>query len=279
MNAPSTVEKPASFSVVIPVYNHAKFLGASVRSALCSPLVCEILLVDDGSTDESRRLISQFAAQYPDRVRDLTPAEPHNLGAPRRLNQLVEAAGCEWVAVLNSDDCFVAGRFEVLRARLRLESASFAWGHLLIMNEAGSVIGTKRGVFEPEFRFPAGFDLKRKLAKREFADLLANQNFIATTSGMVFTRTLHRRLGGFRDFRYVHDWDFALRAVLDSDALYLPHYLTCYRDHRANTIKDGEDGVKTEVRQLFDEILRDHGELRQQRDFEAGLRGNRYLDG
>lgn len=266
------------FSVVIPVYNHASYLPECVRSALRSPLVHEILLADDGSSDESTAVIARLAAQHPDRVRDLTRGtEPSNLGAARRLNQLVEAAHCEWIAVLNSDDCFVPGRFELVRTRLRRSPGSFVCGHLLIMSEAGTTIGTKRGVFEPEFGFPARFDLERKLERGEIADLLANQNFIATTSNMLFTRDLHRRVGGFRDFRYVHDWDFALRAALTGEALYLPHYLSIYRDHRTNTIKHRDGEVDLEVGDLFRELLRERTDLEERPDFSAALRANRHL--
>ncbi|MGA2214369.1 MAG: glycosyltransferase family 2 protein, partial [Bryobacteraceae bacterium] len=101
------------FSVVIPIYNHAKFVRQAIWSALRSPLVKEILVVDDGSKDGSHEIAAGLAAAH-SRVRDLTPPSGGNRGAPERLNELVERAQCEWIAVLNSDDVFVSGRFEAI---------------------------------------------------------------------------------------------------------------------------------------------------------------------
>src|SRR5258706_7627994 len=101
------------FSVIIPVYNHQTFLTYAVHSALRSPLVTEVLLLDDGSRDGSAKLASRLAAAER-RVHNLTPRNGGNRGAPSRLNELVEAAACDWIWVLNSDDVFVDGLFDAI---------------------------------------------------------------------------------------------------------------------------------------------------------------------
>ena len=265
------------FSVLAPVFDHAGFLTEAVISALRSPLVGEVLLCDDGSADGSRELIAKLTAGHRERVRDLTDPAPRNLGAPTRLNQLARAARGDWLAVLNSDDAFAPGRFEAVRAHIRQSDVSFVFGHLLIVNERGHSIGTKRGVLQPEYPFPPDLDVRAKSARGEILDLLANQNFVATTSNMLFTKALYQRVGGFRELRYVHDWDFALRAALLGRTLYLPHFLSIYRDHPRNTIKARPAHVQEEVRRLFHELLAEFPELRERDGFRAALRGNRYL--
>src|SRR6516225_5728882 len=101
------------FSVVVPSYNHHRFLVDAVMSALRSPLVTELLLVDDGSTDRSRELLPVLRNLDP-RVRILDEANTSNLGAHSRINQLVAAASAQWVSILNSDDLFASGRFEAI---------------------------------------------------------------------------------------------------------------------------------------------------------------------
>src|SRR5579872_958920 len=113
------------FSVVIPIYNHARFLTQALSSALRSPLVTEVLLLDDGSHDGSAALAARLAAASDGRVRDLTPGDHANRGAHYRLNELVDAAACEWVAPLNSDDVFVRGRFETIAAYRGFAEADF----------------------------------------------------------------------------------------------------------------------------------------------------------
>src|SRR5690349_17066092 len=126
------------FSVVIPVFNHEKYVEQSVRSALRSSLVTEVLVADDGSTDLSAKIIARLASAEPGRVRDLSGPDPENRGAHNRLNQLVNAARCDWVAPLNSDDVFVNGRFEKLIEHPQFASSDFVFGNLLLMNERGT---------------------------------------------------------------------------------------------------------------------------------------------
>jgi glycosyltransferase involved in cell wall biosynthesis len=266
------------FSVLVPVFNHAAYLPGGVLSALRSPLVSEVLLVDDGSSDGSARVAAALARSHPGRVRDLTRPGEGNRGAAARLRQLVGEAREEWVAVLNSDDAFAPARFELIRARCRRGDFELVVGHLLVMDEAGHIWGTKKGVLQPEYPFPDSYDVVEKALRGELVDLLANQNFVATTSNMVFTRSLHERVGGFRDLRFVHDWDFALRASLAAHVLYLPHFLAIYRSHARNTIKTHFEDVAVEVRGMFESLLGEHPALQQRPDFAASLRGNRYLE-
>lgn len=265
------------FSVVIPSYNHRRYLVQGVYSALRSPLVSEVLLVDDGSEDGSAELIEKLAAADPRRVRSLPESGTANLGAARRLDQLVAAARCEWVAVLNSDDALAGGRFETLRRWCR-GPVRFLCGSLVVVDEDGKVLGTKKGVLEPEYPFPLALDPPDLVRRGDLVPLLVNQNFVATTSNMVFTRSLHTELGGFRDLRYVHDWDFALRAAALGGVQVLPHFLSLYRIHAANTIKEARSAVAREVQTLMRDFFTDFPRLRDDPRVITGLRGNRYLD-
>ncbi len=264
------------FSVVIPSFCHARYLAEGILSALTSRDVTEVLIADDGSTDGSQELIGQIVRSHAGRLREVGTGGDQNLGAARRLDELVIHARSEWIAVLNSDDLFAPGRFELLRQRCT-RGIRFVSGHLLIIDSESHHVGTKRGVLEPEYPFPASLDAKRLVEAGEVLPLLASQNFVATTSNMVFRRELHAEIGGFRDYRYVHDWDFALRAAAGGGFLYLPHYLSLYRKHGSNTISENAALVVAEVRAMIRSVLHDLPALRADAAFVAGLRGNRYL--
>lgn len=228
------------FSVVIPVYNHAKYLRQAVWSALRTTLVDEILLLDDGSRDGSDKIASAMAAAHSDRIRNLTPPAGGNRGAHQRLNELVEQARNEWVAVLNSDDVFVAGRFEHLVRDPGFAECDFAFGNVLFMDQRGVLIGARRGPADIWTQSRTSRDVLAMLAERRFTELLYERNYLITTSNMVFRKSLHAQLGGFRAYRYVHDWDFALRATKFGGAAYVPRFLTAYRIHAGNTIQENE---------------------------------------
>lgn len=267
------------FSVLIPVYNHDRFVAEAVVSALRSPLVDEVLLVDDGSQDGSRAVLRQLATASPSRIKDLTGAGRTNRGAHARLDQLVRAARNEWVAVLNSDDVFVAGRFETIACHLRKNGHDFVFGHLIIIDALGTPIGTKRALLEPEYPLPGTADPVSALSGEALGDLLASQNFIATTSNMVFTRSLHAKVGGFPALRYAHDWAFALRAAAVGRPLYVPHFLSCYRIHGNNTIREDVEAITPEVRAMFRDFMGEHPEWAARPGFRKWLKANRYLAG
>ena len=66
--------------------------------------------------------------------------------------------------------------------------------------------------------------------------LLKNQIAIMT-GNFAFSRKLYEKLSGFRHYRYVHDWDFILRALFYTEPCYLREPLYSYRIHGDNTFK------------------------------------------
>lgn len=239
------------FSVAIPAYNHAKYVRQAIWSALRCPLVEEILVVDDGSSDGSDRIIASMAAAHTGRVRNLTSPSGSNRGAHQRLNELVDMARCEWVAVLNSDDAFVSGRFEAIVQNAEFPHCDFLFGNILFMDERGALTGAKRGPLDSWKPFLRSFDLLRMVAERRFVELLSEQNYIVTTSNMVFRKSLHARIGGFHAYRYVHDWDFALRAMQLGRGAYVRRFLTAYRIHSQNTIRENEPKALLETKAML----------------------------
>ncbi len=264
------------FSVLMPVYNHAKYVMQAVVSALRSPLVSEVLLVDDGSSDGSAGILAELAARNPARVRNLTKKAEGNRGTHVCLNELVAAAKCDWVAVLNSDDVFVDRRFEAIVAHPSFPESDFVCGDLLLIDAGGRLTGAKRGPFDTGIPFPREFDVEQMVECGNLLDLLAHQNYLGTTSNMVFTKALHARIGGFAAFRYVHDWDFALRATVLGRCAYMRRYLTAYRMHPTNTINDAsaKEKVEAEARLLFDRLLADFPQLNEQPYFRMGFDQN-----
>ena len=249
------------FSVLIPVYNHRAFLTETVLSALTSPLVREVLLVDDGSTDGSTALLP-LVQQFSSKVRVLD-GPPGNLGAHTRLNQLADAAQCEWLSVLNSDDMFVAGRFEAVERFAASGKHGLIFGDLVVIDGQGNRIGLRSAARHGEVAWPDSYELPRLILQNEWLRLMLLQNVVATTTNMIFSRRLHRQIGGFRNMRYCHDWDFALRAALTGRVLHVPMMLSYYRMHRSNTIKESQERVNAEVRGMLYQVLMDFPRLQQ----------------
>jgi glycosyltransferase involved in cell wall biosynthesis len=91
-----------TISVVIPCYNHARFLAQAVESVLAQTVpVQEIVVVDDGSTDGSGSLIDSLAAKHPGLIHALHQA---NSGPAQTRQRAVEKATGDWVLPLDADD-------------------------------------------------------------------------------------------------------------------------------------------------------------------------------
>jgi succinoglycan biosynthesis protein ExoO len=115
-------------SVVIPVYNSAETLRRAVESVLCQTLSnLELLIVDDGSTDESAALAAELAAADP---RARTLQLPANRGKPAALNQAFSVVTGEWIAIIDADDWWEPERLEIL-----IDAAEMNGVHLVADNQ------------------------------------------------------------------------------------------------------------------------------------------------
>ena len=100
-----------NISVIIPVYNAARYVEQAVRSAVAQPEVGQVVLVEDGSTDGSLAVCERLAAELPG-VELRRHPEGANRGAAETRNVGVRAARAGFVAFLDADDYYLPGRFE-----------------------------------------------------------------------------------------------------------------------------------------------------------------------
>ena len=106
-------ESAPSISVVIPCYNAAAFLRATIESILGQTQpVLEVIVVDDGSTDDSANIAESFGP--PVRV-----IRQPNQGESAARNRGIEAAGGDWVAFLDADDLWLPTKVELQAEAIR----------------------------------------------------------------------------------------------------------------------------------------------------------------
>jgi len=104
-------------SVVIPVYNAAAFVREAVESALAQPETAEVVLVEDGSPDDSLAVCETLAAEY-ERVHLFRHPNGENRGAGASRNLGILNSRFEYIAFLDADDFYLPGRFSTARAVL-----------------------------------------------------------------------------------------------------------------------------------------------------------------
>jgi glycosyltransferase involved in cell wall biosynthesis len=108
-------------TVIIPVYNTAKFITEAVVSALLQPETGEVILVEDGSTDDSLEICRNLDRQY-DKVRLLQHPGGKNRGISHSRNLGLEHAAFDWIAFLDADDYMLSDRFKTAAQLVELDS-------------------------------------------------------------------------------------------------------------------------------------------------------------
>lgn len=231
-------------TVVIPSYNHAQYIKQAVESVLCQSYInLELIVIDDGSTDAS--------LNYLRTIRDprYTLIEQENAGAHNAINRGLALANGNYLAILNSDDVFHPDRLAACIAQLQ-QGVDLVASWIEVIDNNGKVLGIKEGwrnmlpwsIKQPERSIPAS---------NEFTLNLLMTNFVSTTSNIVFTRRLYEKTGGMRNLRFVHDWDFLLRAARHFRCKLIEKPLLQYRIHQTNTISSNRAWMLFEICWIF----------------------------
>jgi heptose III glucuronosyltransferase len=115
-------------SVVVPVYNVAPFLERCLASLAAQNLDgMEIVLVDDGSTDDCPAILARYAAQYP----EMRVIRQDNGGLSAARNTGLDHIGGEYVAFVDSDDWIEPGYFRRLLELARAKNLDMAHGNAM----------------------------------------------------------------------------------------------------------------------------------------------------
>jgi|SRR6267378_4283950 len=120
-------------SVIIPTYNRAQLCKEAVESALSQTYHdIEVIVVDDGSTDSTREVVSHLDS----RVRYLSQK---NSGVSAARNLGMQSARGEFIAFLDSDDTWLPWKLQLQVNVLRtLPSARMVWTDMIAVDETGS---------------------------------------------------------------------------------------------------------------------------------------------
>ena len=229
-----------SIAVVIPLFNHAVYIGDAIASVLSqNDAVDELIVLDDGSTDDGFRIAEAALADRPHSI----VRRQSNAGAHEAINRAIAETRSHYIAILNSDDIFERDKLARCRLLLRNDpSIDLIFGGITIMDTAGATITS--GITVDWLR--RGIAVLDDVGDLRLA--LMNENFAATTSNMMFSRRLWQRIGGFQSLRYCHDLDFLLSALTVGKVMFdrdMPHIR--YRVHGSNTIKEELARVQVEI--------------------------------
>lgn len=239
-------------SVIIAAYNEQRYLTscvASLRAALGPD--SEIIIIDDGSTDDTRAIAERLAKQYPE-VQVLWHPENSNRGVSASRNLGIEHAAGKYVTFFDADDLCVPSRFEV--AVEALEAQPDIDGVLCTIG----VFFTREEDKVAWDGLPVVFDHDRGIPRDGFAGATLQGRSRFLPSNLVFRKTLLRKSGIFDvDRRIMEDLHLWLRMALTGNFIVLgsnePQIF--YRRHAGNTWALYRYGVFVDLEVIAD-VLR-----------------------
>ena len=205
-----------SIAVVIPAYNAARFIRQTLESVLSQSLPPdEVLVIDDGSTDDTARVAEEFGPA----VRVIR--RPNSMQSATR-NFGVMQANTEWVAFVDADDLWEPNKLELQMRQLhRRPEADLCYCGLVEFYAVNGTVQIGRVAVAPSEE-----DVRQALHR--------NTSFLP--SSVIVRRSTFLRCGGFNEaMNYVEDWELWLR-MLHSGVQFTgcPEPLLRYRIHNGS---------------------------------------------
>jgi glycosyltransferase involved in cell wall biosynthesis len=245
----ATRERNPLVSVVLPSYNHRLFVNNAIRSVYRQTYrPIELIIIDDGSSDRSAETIRDFLNDAP----PPTGISAHfsareNRGAPATINEGIEKASGDYIAILNSDDAYFPERIEECVAAARNRNSRLVFTYVEPIDAQDKPLGQ-------EHRWRSWYydALMQELdVSPSVGFVLLTRNIAVATGNLFFRRELYDEIGPFADYRYAHDLDFIMRSLeLDEPAL-VRRPLYWYRLHDANTINVADEAIDAELEKIY----------------------------
>jgi glycosyltransferase involved in cell wall biosynthesis len=215
-------------STIIPVHNRVRLLREAVASVLSQTYrPIEIIIVNDGSTDDTPGAADALAAEHPKEIVALHQA---NTGPGLARESGRQIARGEFIQYLDSDDILLPQKFEWQVAGLNQRpDCGVAYGktHYRVSESRSERQPWKRTGEKIEWMFPSF------LGSRWWG-----------TSTPLYRRTLTDAAGPWLALSSEEDWEYDCRlAALETRLLYVEHFVSEERDHAGDRLSRGSEGT------------------------------------
>lgn len=204
-------------SIIIPSYNYANFIGETLESVFSQTYKdFEVIVVDDGSTDGTRKVIKKFLPK----IRYIK--HETNLGFAPAMNTGIRAAKGKYLNFLSADDKLLPTFLEKEVAVLeKYPKVGLVFSPVMFMDKEGKIIGKQK--------IKNGYRDKND----GYQSLLVG-NFVNLVTAIV-RADIVKKVGFFNNkLRQNPDWDMWIRIAKKSHLAYVPEHLAVYRQHDLN---------------------------------------------
>jgi len=208
-------------SIITPTYNHEKYIGDCIRSALAQTYQnWEMIIVDDGSTDNTPAIIRGFNDS---RIKYIRQAHQGGYKLGLTYNKALREAKGELIAILEGDDFWPPDKLAVQAPYFDNQNIILTYGDCIITNESGHELFYRKIPADTNMRdnSPVGSALN---------GFIMAENFIYAQTVMIRKSAL-LQIGGFIQPDYLHLTDFPTwcRLALAGEFKAIPHPLGFWR--------------------------------------------------
>lgn len=236
-------------SVCIPCYNQARYIENAIESIKIQRMNdVEIIIVDDGSGDETALLANRKDVKY---------IYQSNKGLSAARNTGLRAALGKYITFLDADDVYLPGAFEAAIEVLETKpELSFVYGDYQLIDSQLNLI--------------AEVNIEEKV--NNYEELL-KKNFIAMHATVFYRRDRIIKIGGFNEsLKACEDYEIYLRIVRNNQIGKYPRTAAGYRQHESNMTGDPSLMLKSSLIVLNGESSYVRGTPRLLAAYEQGIR-------
>jgi len=198
-------------SVIVTAHNYAEFLEECLDSVLRQTYDdFELVVVDDGSTDETPELLRDYSYEYPEIIKVVTLSGE---GLPSACNRGIEAADGEYIIRLDADDYFDKNILTV--------EASYL--------DANPEIDL---VYPDYYTIDKGGEIKNHVRLPKVGEEVKLLDRSPLAAGAMYRRSAWEQIGGYNEsLNYQEDYDFWIKFITEYDVHNVNLPLMYYRQH------------------------------------------------
>jgi glycosyltransferase involved in cell wall biosynthesis len=219
--------------IIIPSYNAAKFLPAAIESVLAQTFGdWRIVLVDDGSTDDTAEVVAGFAERLGERLKYI---KKDNGGLPAARNTAIANSSAEFLALLDADDVWLPDRLaESMKSFEGRPQVGLSYGLISRIDQNGVVLDTFAG--------------NARFAEGRIAPYIYMRKVQLPCPTMTFRRACVDEVGVFDEtMRATEDRDLWVRIALRYEVAVVPKVIAYYRSSSESMSTDPERMLKAQM--------------------------------
>lgn len=236
-------------SIIVPAFNHEDYVEICLESIFKQTyLEIELLIINDGSTDQTHQRIQNWLEKCPDRFLRVEYINRENRGLTDTLNQGLDWANGIYFSAIASDDILEIDKIDLLVFELEEKGQSYAaaFGNAKFIDDNGEAIsleikdstGTaiiKAALFLEYYTYGRKFNFRDPAYFGTYISLIAG-NYLPAMSTLVRSESI-RAVGGWTSGNTVEDWELWLKLSKNFRFAFVDQIVASYRWHEGNASK------------------------------------------